>query len=72
MVDDLMPTGGTTPVSRHDIRQRLDEVLTRPLDETKALEHDRERWGMGPDAIEAAQAKDALWGDLTYGEEVVA
>lgn len=68
MIDDLVADG----VRRFDVKARIDEVLARPLAEDEALEYDRERWGAGPEAVQAAQAKDALWGDLTYGEEVAA
>lgn len=49
-------------------RTAIDEQLARPLDPTAARAHDRERWGLTPDAIAAAEHKADIWGKLTYGE----
>ncbi|HWF25178.1 MAG TPA: hypothetical protein VG275_07015 [Solirubrobacteraceae bacterium] len=53
---------------RHEARRRVDEVLERPLDPELAEEYDRERWGTGPEAIEAAAVKDAMFGAVTFGD----
>lgn len=44
----------------------MDEVFARPLGEEEAKEYDRDQWGLSDEAILAAQAKDTLWGDVTY------
>lgn len=53
-------------LTRHQARARVDDALARPLDEQEAEEYDRERWGLGDDAVRAAAAKDAMFGGATY------
>jgi hypothetical protein len=45
---------------------RIDAALARPFDPKQAEQHDRDQWGLSPEAIASAAAKDAMFGDVSY------
>ena len=54
---------------RPRVREAWQEILHRPLDPEEAAEYDRERWGTSREAVEAAEAMDRMFSDVTYGDD---
>jgi hypothetical protein len=51
---------------RYEQGLALDEALERPLDLVEAQAYDRERWGLSPEAVRAAEVKNAMFAGTTY------